>query len=284
MRLDKPKPDGRGGLIYNIPVNCGKCLNCKRNRVNKWSFRLMEELKVSYNPKFVTLTYDTEYVPITEKGFMTLRKNELQSFFKRLRYYEKQRRIISSDQLGIVTSGGNLYPDYPIKYYAVGEYGTKRKRPHYHIIIFNVVNTDNIYSAWTFGGIHIDEVNNNTIDYTLKYIMKFNGGHNFKAFDGEKEFSLMSKHLGKSWLSKEVVDYYRKNLDVNYMVVSKGYKIPMSKYYRDKMLSDKEKNEQLGIIKREVEKQDAKISEKALALGKRSRYIELQRSQDRPVD
>lgn len=274
VKLDKPKPDGRGGLIYNIPINCGKCLNCKRNRVNMWSFRLMKEAAISTSQKFITLTYDTKYVPITENGFMTLRKAELQAFFKRLREYEKQGRSGAlAKKIG-----------KSLKYYAVGEYGTIRKRPHYHIILFNLLDEENIYKAWKFGGIDVQEANNNTIDYTLKYIMKKIGGHKFKAFDGEKEFSIMSKKLGHNWMSEAIVRHYRENLDINYTIADKGYKVPLSKYYRDKMLTKEEKNVQIGIIKRAVEEQNSKISEKDRILAARLREDKLKKGERREFD
>ena len=99
-------------------VPCGKCYNCKSRRASTWSTRLLQESKRSTTAHFITLTYDTKYVPITEKGFMSLDKKHLQQFFKRLRQWHGKNHI-------------------GIRYYAVGEYGGKTYRPHYHIIIYN---------------------------------------------------------------------------------------------------------------------------------------------------
>lgn len=87
-----------------VPVPCGRCPPCKQRRVNEWVFRLMQEDKNSVSAHFVTLTYDTRFVPISENGFMTLKKSDFQDFMKRLRF-----------NTGI----------QGIKYYAVGEYGSK---------------------------------------------------------------------------------------------------------------------------------------------------------------
>lgn len=254
----------------------------------------MQELDISVSAKFITLTYDTATVPITEKGFMTLKKEDLQQFFKRLRYYEKENKQISLDQYNYICRGGKPDNDYQIKYYACGEYGTKRKRPHYHIILFNVRDEQSIYKAWTAGSIHIDQVNNNTIDYTLKYILKNTGGHKFKAFDGIKEFSVMSKKLGDNYITRFVESYYRKNLDVNYLVAPKGYKVPMPKYYRDKILNKQQKEKQIGIIKRALEtltiKKEEKIRkyghdpEKVRILAVQARSVKLRRGENRSID
>ena len=115
---------------------------------------MVKQGDISYTAYFVTLTYNTEKVPITRNGFMSLHKKDLQDYFKRL-------RKISSLKL---------------KYYAVGEYGSKKMRPHYHLILFNAM-PENIISAWRLNGleigtVHIGTVNEASIGYTLKYMCK----------------------------------------------------------------------------------------------------------------
>lgn len=284
MRLDKPKPDGRGGLIYNIPVNCGKCYNCKKNRVNQWSHRLMQENKVSISAYFVTLTYDTKNVPISEHGVMTLSKEDLQKFFKRLRYFENDvDKGVSLEEIEAVQNGIK-FVSKKLKYYAVGEYGTNRHRPHYYIILFNIRDKRNISEAWKMGSIDIQEVNNNTIDYTLKYINKGIEKWDWRKKGRVKEFSLMSKKLGSNFLTKEVRKHYQENLDWNYVIVDKGYKVPMAKYYRNEILDQDMKNIQIGMIKRAVEKEEGKISEKDRVAGMEYRDKKNRRVDIRNVD
>lgn len=257
----------------------------------------MQEAKKSLTAYFVTLTYDTLNVPITKRGFLTLKKvsdkipknegeskseyrsrcaktkeedNSLQGFFKRLRYYEKQNKFISLEVSDYIRRGGN--PDIlknPIKYYACGEYGTKKRRPHYHIIVFNINNIDNIYKAWKFGTIHVDEVNNNTIDYTLKYMLKESSIYK-KGFDGLKEFSIMSHGIGEGYIqtsNNEIQRYYQKRLDINYLITDKVFKIPMPKYYRDKILDKTLKDKQIVIIKKAIDDLEKERIEKQLKVG-----------------
>jgi len=99
----------------HIPFPCGKCPPCKKRRTSGWSFRLVKEGERSLSALFITLTYDTEYVPITSNGYMSLDIKDLQKFFKRLRKLTNEK----------------------LKYYAVGEYGSTKMRPHYHIILYN---------------------------------------------------------------------------------------------------------------------------------------------------
>lgn len=99
-----------------VAAPCGKCAYCIKRRIDGWVFRLSQEEKIHSSSSFITLTYDNISVPMTANGFMTLVKRDLQLFFKKLRKYT-----------GCQT----------IKYYAVGEYGGKTMRPHYHLIIFD---------------------------------------------------------------------------------------------------------------------------------------------------
>lgn len=263
--------------VNNIPVPCGRCLNCKQRRVAQWSIRLMKEMEISTSAYFVTLTYDPLHVPLTENGFMTLCKNSkqsealnkvgsqtdrsLQGFIKRLRYYELEYKDLYDRKIKKVIERKN------IKYYACGEYGSVRRRPHYHLIIFNLSSVESIRKAWAtadvrngitvdwipFGGYDIGEVNNNTIDYCLKYIFKDNWNRMHKNDDRVKEFSLMSKGLGINFITPEIESFYNKRLDLNYTINQKGHKVPMPRYFRDKMMTEETKEDSMGIIKRAVE-------------------------------
>lgn len=166
-------------------VPCGKCYNCKRRRASSWSVRLMKEYERSTSGYFITLTYDTKFVDITDKGFMTLNKKHLQDFFKRLRQWHEKDGI-------------------SLKYYAVGEYGGKSYRPHYHIILFNA-NVDYIEKSWakstnkklklsvSLGQIHYGTLTEASVGYTLKYICKSKRIPLHANDDRIPEFSLMSK-------------------------------------------------------------------------------------------
>lgn len=159
----------------SIPVPCGKCPKCLSRRTSGWSFRLMQHEKTAQTAYFITLTYDTKNVNISKNGFMSLCKRDVQLFFKRLR---------KSHEKGTV-----------IKYFAVGEYGGKTQRPHYHIILFNA-DVNKIQTAWNLGSVHYGEVSEASVGYTLKYMMKKSKIPMHRNDDRVKEFSLMSKGLG----------------------------------------------------------------------------------------
>lgn len=178
----------------------------------------MKEAEVSTSAFFVTLTYNTDHVPITNKGFMNLCKQDLQNYFKRLRKLNKNK----------------------IKYYAVGEYGGKTNRPHYHIILFNA-EEDTISLAWKLEGteigeIHIGLVAEASVGYTLKYISKDSKIPIHKNDDRLKEFSLMSKKMGASYLTQKMQKWHKKDLlNRMYCNLKDGKKIAMPRYYKDKL-------------------------------------------------
>ena len=200
---------------YTLP--CGKCYECKARRVSGWSFRLNKEAEGSTSALFVTLTYAPEHTPMSENGYMTLNKSDIQKFLKR---YRKKH-------------GTNT----KIKYYLCGEYGGNTLRPHYHIILFNG-NAEHIETAWGLGQIHIGKVNEASTGYTLKYLAKPSQIPKHRNDDRLKEFSLMSKKMGISYITPEMVKWHKKDLKNRmYIALKDGKKIAMPRYFKEKIYS-----------------------------------------------
>lgn len=223
-----------------------------------WGFRLMKEGERSRSSFFVTLTYNTAYVPITKNGFMTLGKkpapfvnkkgklvkntsDDLQLFFKRLRKsHSKQKH-------------GKLYP---VRYYACGEYGDNNSRPHYHLIIFNASQED-ILNAWVnpeskkaIGTIYFGEVTGASIAYSLKYISKQKRIPLHARDDRRKEFAYMSKGIGSNYLTQQMIRWHLNDIKGRYYVPGKGgSKFPMPRYYRERIYD----SETFGMLKGELE-------------------------------
>ena len=53
-----PKINDKRALL--VPVGCGKCMECKKQKSRNWQVRLHEEIKSNKNGVFVTLTFNTE--------------------------------------------------------------------------------------------------------------------------------------------------------------------------------------------------------------------------------
>jgi len=212
-----------------MALPCGKCPNCMKRRTSGWSFRLMKEGDISETALFVTLTYNTSYVPMSENGFMTLDKSAVQLFMKRLR----------KDS------------DRKLKYYAIGEYGGKRNRPHYHLILFNA-DPEKVEKAWSYyspggrrislGNVYIGKVTGASIGDVLKYMQKMPRKKLHDRDDRIKEFSLMSKGLGANYISNNMVKWHKNDLlNRMYVPLVEGKKIAMPRYYKDKIYSETQK-------------------------------------------
>ena len=100
------KPYIKDGVAFA----CGQCLPCRHKRAKVWAHRIELEATQHAENSFITLTYTDQWV-IKNEG--NLRTRDLTLFFKRLR------------------KGG-----WKFRYYAVGEYGDKTRRPHYHLALF----------------------------------------------------------------------------------------------------------------------------------------------------
>lgn len=203
-----------------VPVPCGKCPACLSRRTSVWTFRLKQHAKNATTSYFVTLTYDTRFVPISKRGYLTLDKRDVQLYFKKLRKAHGENHE-------------------PIKYYLAGEYGSKTFRPHYHIILFNA-NIELIHKAWDKGEVHIGELTEASAAYTAKYINKGKIIPMHKNDDRLPEFSLMSKKLGLNYLSEKIIRYHRADIERNYLTLEDGKKISMPRYYRQKIWTENE--------------------------------------------
>lgn len=209
----------------NVGVPCGKCPNCVKRRASGWSFRLMQEEKQSLSAHFITMTYDTNYVPITRNGFMQLSRRDIQLFFKRLR-----KNIEEKGQV-----------EKPVKYYAVGEYGGRTMRPHYHIILFNAW-PEVVEASWKLGAVHYGSVTGASIGYSLKYMCKRGRIPLHKNDDRQPEFALMSKRLGIGYVQPVIINWHKECLDERvYCNIDGGRKISMPRYYKDKIYTEMER-------------------------------------------
>lgn len=203
-------PDG-------LLVPCGSCISCRIAKRREWSLRLLHELSYHDDAVFLTLTYDDAHVPPN----MSLRKRDLQLFFKRIRKALGVRRI---------------------KYFACGEYGDETFRPHYHCIIYglslaeadkDIVTNNWQHCDWTVPVIHnrsFGLVEPDSIRYVAQYIdKKFSGDlaeQEYKNKGREPVFRLLSKGLGKQY----AIDTQEQIKDNMYITLN-GVRMSIPRYY-----------------------------------------------------
>lgn len=278
IKLNRPI-ERTGELLMYVNVPCGKCENCIKNRRMQWCFRMEEEMSVSKTAYFVTMTYDEENVPwnygqtvllkttldckrlhLKEMGKAPIKDKYLkkmklkdtgwkdrsgQGFIKRLRSKHERNRKWTREMF----YSGLTWED-KMKYYLVGEYGEKRGRCHMHAIIFNVEECF-IKESWPWGDVQVVKATPETIAYCTKYMDKWKD----KKQDWRRpsEYNVQSEELGIGFV-KRMMNFYKKNLDINYVVNKQGVRIPMPRYYRMKMLNEQEIDYQIGYIDKELKR------------------------------
>lgn len=231
--LSLPHPHGTSNAVRVI-VPCGKCGACLHNRRTDWSFRLKEELKTSTSAWFITMTYTDENLPYSKYGIPTINKKALQNFLKRVRKHHHTNNEKSSPRYVKMP---------PVRFYGVGEYGTKTDRPHYHVILYNIhfQTATKMDKLWPFGQIKMSPVGDAQMHYITKYHV--NSKEDREILDessGElqslsnlriPEFSLQSTKpgIGIGYV-KRIENWHTRN---NYkFVINNGYKQRIPRYYK----------------------------------------------------
>ena len=136
---------------------------------------------------------------------------------------------------------------------------------HYHAIIFNCPDPQLFSDAWGLGNVVVGSVTGDSIAYTMKYIDKPGGKPLFPGWipfvgrdDRFKEFPLMSKGLGKNYLTDEIVSYHKADLSRLYATKPGGHRIALPRYYRGKIYSDADLRKQVILIQETVAVQETK--------------------------
>ncbi|AXH73644.1 MAG: replication initiator protein [Microviridae sp.] len=220
-------------------VPCGHCNFCLQNRRNDWAFRLLQENKVSNTSHFLTLTYDNQHLPFTwEDDYATgttLEKKHLYEFHETVK--RSQRRLLKKN-----------YDQWKIRYYSVGEYGTRTERPHYHTIMFNLhpITLSKLQDGmiWGKGRVHSGTVTPGSVSYVAKYVIDKQTEYKDEwPEEKQKPFNSMSRNPGiganylinRDW-HREINDYDPDNFRIYAM--QDGKKVRLPRYYKDKIFKE----------------------------------------------
>lgn len=238
---------------------CGQCIPCRINRRNKWSSRLQFEALSHGVVSFLTLTYAEEHLP--DGASLNYRHKTL--FLKRL------RKAIAPTVL---------------RYYGAGEYGDKRSRPHFHILLYGYphcsyglsryrydgkVRTccppcDLIRNTWTdpktwapYGKIQLEAIREKGVfNYVCGYITKKLDKNNPLLMNRTPEKSFMSrrpgigfdyvKSIGLAQMTPTGLEQMRRFGDVTPILRQARKTLILDRYMRNKL------REEVGIEKWQV--------------------------------
>ena len=234
IKNESPKALRLYGPRMTVP--CGRCAACIDNKRKSWLVRLKQERKYAFNAFFVTLTYADSFLPRNSLGFPTFKIKDVQDFMKRLR---KELSVIQKDC---------PHPLH-LRYFLIGEYGSKRGRPHYHAIFFNIPPNVDLYrlifNKWKFGRISVSPLCEAQIGYCANYMYGKCEQIPYEYIDESNRLPVLTSRkpgIGAHYLTGEVIDWHLKGLRSYYQEGDIRY--PLPRYYKDKIFVgfiDKEK-------------------------------------------
>lgn len=221
-------PSFRSTVPYeSLKIPCGHCIGCRKTRAREWAFRCTLELTQHRQACWCTLTYDDLHLP------PTLVKSHLSGYLKRLRA---------------------RCPDSTIRFFATGEYGEKKGRPHYHCILYGLPrNETHIRAAWTNGNVRVDPLTPASIAYVAGYSSKKLGrplsplGEQVDPTTGEvfthvEPFLLMSRRPGIGGHARQHPHSWRE------YAIHQGQKIPVPRFLHNAW-KDQATREQIQKLK-----------------------------------
>lgn len=230
-------PDGK----IKLRVPCGRCVSCRMRRAREWSLRLECESKYYTDVCFTTLTYNDSSMPFNIYKISGSEDIVLEDYI----------RGVELDSYSSISDDSYFFPtlysrdlqlfmkrlrkclDYPIRFYAVGEYGSKFQRPHYHLIFFGLKPEDWKYveSSWSYGFVLNKPFYPETCVYVAGYIQKKLYGNDRNIYR-LPEFLRSSKGIGLRWL----MDNYKTIDPENPILWVKGFPHALPRYFRKKLV------------------------------------------------
>ena len=146
-----------------VPIGCGKCMECRRQKAQSWRVRLCEELKAQQYSYFITLTYNDESLQKLCENFNTTDANTIAAKSVRL-FLERWRKKYGKS----------------LRHWLITELGQEHDRLHLHGIFFTgkPLNNETLQSIWQYGYSDTGEYCNiRTINYIIKYVTKLDTTH-----------------------------------------------------------------------------------------------------------
>lgn len=227
--------------VFFVPIGCGECIECCKQKSNNWRVRLLEDIKEFKNGKFITLTFSNEsYSDLYNlcKGEGYIKDNNIATLAVR-RFLERYRKEHKKS----------------LRHWLITELGHNgTENIHLHGIVWSD-DINNVEKHWKYGyvwkgkrnkfGTLDNYVNARTINYIIKYVTKKDILH--KSY---KPIILCSSGIGKSYTNRS--DFkrhvFKKGETIEYYTNAQGFKMGLPIYYRNKAFNDDER-ENLWIEK-----------------------------------
>lgn len=225
-KKNKGRPEiARAAELLYVPIKCGECVECRKEKAREWEFRLENEIEGDQSAHFLTLTFNEENLSKLKNE--TNDDNELCARAIELLCKRCERSI------------GTL------KHWFINEQGHEgTERLHLHGFIWGEGAIEEVKKKWTYGYIFDSGVpREGAIKYCVKYTYKYDEAHpEFK----QKVFA--SKGIGKKWLKTAEAQRMIEREVEEPARLKDGRKMKLPMYFYRKIMND-EKREEAFVAK-----------------------------------
>jgi hypothetical protein len=222
-----------------VPIGCGNCVECRKQKARGWQVRLSEDLRVYQNAKFLTFTFNDYELQKLDNEIKGLKGYERDNEICRLavrRFTERWRKEFGKS----------------VRHWMVTELGSKyTERIHMHGLLWTDEKMDVIQEKWKYGRVILGNgkgehyVSEKTVNYIVKYISKVDEKHKYY-----KSKMFVSNGIGKSYMDRDDIkrNKYNGEETIETYKTRTGMELGLPIYYRNHIYSEEER-ENLWINK-----------------------------------
>lgn len=228
--------------VLLVPVGCGKCIECMKQKARQWNVRLQEEIKDNHTGIFITLTFSNE----------SIQKLTACNNLKNKQGYDLDNAI-ATQAVRYFLERWRKHFKKSLRHWLVTELGHNgTENIHLHGIIWTGATLQLISKLWQYGYIWPREeskiktyVNGSTITYITKYLSKLDEKH--KLY---KPIVLTSPGIGSSYINHHTSrrNKFNSTTTIESYKTSTGHEINLPIYYRNKLYNENQR-EQLWLQK-----------------------------------
>jgi len=261
-------PQIKDSRTLYVPIGCGKCMECKKQKGRAWSVRLQEEIKTNRHGEFITLTFSNEQLKYLIEGkdqngniIRNKQGKPIKNILQRVEGYPLDNLCAKIAVRRFLERWRKKYK-YSLKHWMVTELGHNgTENVHLHGIVFKKEYKHNlegikqqylqeqkqdIEKIWGYGYVYIgDYVNEKTVNYCVKYSTKVDAKNpNYNAI------ILTSAGIGENYTKEYNArqnQFNEKETNENY-ITRQGKKMNLPIYWRNKIYTE-EQREKLWIKK-----------------------------------
>ncbi|MGE0175408.1 MAG: hypothetical protein AB7T49_21675, partial [Oligoflexales bacterium] len=254
-----PKNYSKEFATFQLP--CGKCIKCRLEYARSAAIRCVHEAKIHLDNSFVTLTYSDEHLESPkliyahiQKFIKDLRDHIFRDYTKRVFGKDHWKNLTSEQKKFHLKTYKGIYDATRISVFVTGEYGDDKKRPHWHLLIFNWSPSDRkylrqndrgdkIYTSHTLDTLwgrndpekkpnEIGDVNFHSAGYCARYAAKKLAHGQDQQHEYHPIHRRSSKHaIGKRFLEKYWKDIFTHGECIIMDETGKIHRCPIPRYY-----------------------------------------------------